>query len=214
MAQTSEMKPIFLRLILALGLYSAALAAQAEIFICEVDDRAVFTQKKQGKNCTVSKMEGSADVSAEMAASAVPEIVNLKDKPGSAVPEVSDVQVLLSEAENSVTNTADASNPKLDIRLRDGSLLDAKSAKAKADELNRRAKIVPAPVVMPKPKVQLTRNQILQNEIRNEQTALVRAKAQLNVAAKKGDQAKITRLTQAIRDREANIRAIRNEMGR
>ena len=67
---------------------------------------------------------------------------------------------------------------------------------------------------MPKPKVQLTRKQILQNEIRNEQTALVRAKAQLNVATKKGDQAKITRLTQAIRDREANIRAMQNEMGR
>ena len=208
------MKPIFPRLLLALGLCSAVLAAQAEIFICEVDDHAVFTQKKQGKNCSVSKMEGSADVPAEVAASAVPEIVNLQERLGAVASEVDDIKILPSSGARSVTNTSDAANPRLDIRLRDGTMLDEKSSKAKADELNRRAKIVPAPIIMPKPKVQLTRKQILQNEIRNEQTALVRAKAQLNVATKKGDQAKITRLTQAIRDREANIRAIQNEMGR
>ena len=203
------MKPIFPRLLLALGLCSAVLAAQAEIFICEVDDHAVFTQKKQGKNCSVSKMEGSADVPAEVAASAVPETVNLQERLGAV-----DIKILPSSGARSVTNTSDAANPRLDIRLRDGTMLDEKSAKAKADELNRRAKIVPAPIIMPKPKVQLTRKQILQNEIRNEQTALVRAKAQLNVATKKGDQAKITCMTQSIRDREANIRAIQNEMGR
>lgn len=42
----------------------------------------------------------------------------------------------------------------------------------------------------------------------------MRAKVQLNTAAKKGDQAKVTRLTQAVHNRETNIRVIRNEMGR
>jgi putative periplasmic protein len=54
----------------------------------------------------------------------------------------------------------------------------------------------------------------LENEVRNEQVALVRAQAQLNVAKKKGDQAKISRLTQAVNDRQANIRAIESEMKR
>jgi len=80
---------------------------------------------------------------------------------------------------------------------------------------NRKAKILPAPILpASKPKPQLTRKQILENEVRNEQVALVRAQAQLNVAKKKGDQAKISRLTQAVNDRQANIRAIESEMKR
>ena len=118
------MRPIFPRLLLALGLCSAVLAAQAEIFICEVDDHAVFTQKKQGKNCSVSKMEGSADVPAEVAASAVPETVNLQERLGAVASEVDDIKILPSSGARSVTNTSDAANPRLDIRLRDGTMLD------------------------------------------------------------------------------------------
>ena len=45
------MKPIFYRLILAFGLGSAALSAQAG-YICKVDGNAVFTEKKIGNDCT------------------------------------------------------------------------------------------------------------------------------------------------------------------
>ena len=69
-------------------------------------------------------------------------------------------------------------------------------------------------IAAPPARVQLSRKQILQNEIRNEQAALVREQAQLNVAKSKGDKAKVSRLEQAVRDRQANIRAIQGEMGR
>ena len=75
--------------------------------------------------------------------------------------------------------------------------------------------MAPAPVIAAPPaRPQLSRKQILQNEIRNEQAALVREQAQLNVAKSKGDKAKVSRLEQAVRDRQANIRAIQGEMGR
>ena len=207
------MKPIFYRLILAFGLGSAALSAQAG-YICKVDGNAVFTEKKIGNDCTESHTDGTANVSPEEAGRAVPERVDLKEALGEAAPEPGDIKVLPRTTGGSVTNTAEAANPRLDIKLRNGKLGEAtsvgdlKAAKARAAELNRTAKILPAP------KPQLTRKQILENEVRNEQVALVRAQAQLNVAKKKGDQAKISRLTQAVNDRQANIRAIESEMKR
>lgn len=151
--------------------------------------------------------------------------MDLKEAPGSAAPDVSDIKILPQATSGSVTNSAEAANPRMNIKLRNGndasgrktSAGDLKSAQARAAELNRKAKIIHAPVInapVAKPKPQLTRKQILQNEIRNEQAALARAKVQLNVARKKGDQAKISRLNQAVRDREANIRAIQGEMKR
>ena len=205
------MKPIFYRLILAFGLGSAALSAQAG-YICKVDGNAVFTEKKIGNDCTESHTDGTANVSPEEAGRAVPERVDLKEALGEAAPEPGDIKVLPRTTGGSVTNTAEAANPRLDIKLRNG---DLKAAKARAAELNRKAKILPAPILpASKPKPQLTRKQILENEVRNEQVALVRAQAQLNVAKKKGDQAKISRLTQAVNDRQANIRAIESEMKR
>ncbi|WP_415772080.1 hypothetical protein ACMYUL_03490 [Neisseria sp. CP9] len=214
------MKPIFYRLILAFGLGSAALSAQAS-YICKVDGNTVFTEKKIGNDCTESHTDGTANVSPEEADKAVPERVNLREALGEAAPEPGDIKVLPRTTGGSVTNTAEAANPRLDIKLRNGKLGEAtsvgdlKAAKARAAELNRKAKILPAPILpASKPKPQLTRKQILENEVRNEQVALVRAQAQLNVAKKKGDQAKISRLTQAVNDRQANIRAIEGEMKR
>lgn len=214
------MKPIFYRLILAFGLGSAALSAQAG-YICKVDGNAVFTEKKIGNDCTESHTDGTANVNPEEAGRAVPERVDLKEALGEAAPEPGDIKVLPRTTGGSVTNTAEAANPRLDIKLRNGKLGEAtsvgdlKAAKARAAELNRKAKILPAPILpASKPKPQLTRKQILENEVRNEQVALVRAQAQLNVAKKKGDQAKISRLTQAVNDRQANIRAIESEMKR
>lgn len=216
------MKPIFYRLILAAALGSAAVSAQAVTYICKVDGGIMFTEKKIGNNCTESHTDGAAQVSDEEAAQAVPEKVELKEAPGKAAAEVDDIKILPQANSGTVTNTAEAGRTRMNVRLRKSGqatadAADLKSAKARAAELNRKAKIIPAPVIAApavKSKPQLTRKQILQNEVRNEQSALVRAKAQLNVARKKGDKAKIARLEQAVRDREANIRAIQGEIRR
>ena len=84
-----KMKPIFYRLILAFGLGSAALSAQAG-YICKVDGNAVFTEKKIGNDCTESHTDGTANVSPEEAGRAVPERVDLKEALGEAAPEPGD----------------------------------------------------------------------------------------------------------------------------
>ena len=205
------MKPIFYRLILAFGLGSAALSAQAG-YICKVDGNAVFTEKKIGNDCTESHTDGTANVSPEEAGRAVPERVDLKEALGEAAPEPGDIKVLPRTTGGSVTNTAEAANPRLDVRLRNQP--DTKAAKARAAEMNRKAKILPAPVVSAPAKPQMSRKQILQKEVRNEQAALARAQSQLAAARRQGDQAKINRLTRDVSDRQASIRAMQSEMGR
>ena len=118
------MKPIFYRLILAFGLGSAALSAQAG-YICKVDGNAVFTEKKIGNDCTESHTDGTANVSPEEAGRAVPERVDLKEALGEAAPEPGDIKVLPRTTGGSVTNTAEAANPRLDIKLRNGKLGEA-----------------------------------------------------------------------------------------
>ena len=121
-----KMKPIFYRLILAFGLGSAALSAQAS-YICKVDGNTVFTEKKIGNDCTESHTDGTANVSPEEADRAVPERVNLKEALGEAAPEPGDIKVLPRTTGGSVTNTAEAANPRLDIKLRNGKLGEATS---------------------------------------------------------------------------------------
>ncbi|WP_234395558.1 hypothetical protein [Neisseria weaveri] len=192
----------------ALSLLCTALlshqAAAAETYICESDGRAVFSPTKINKNCHISYMSGSNtedrletifDISAsDIAAHKKPDWMTQDD----------DIKILPTTRDTSVTNTALAASPRMNIRLRNQAL-----------PKTRISKPVSAPVIAPPPaKPQLTRKQILQSEIRNEQAALVRAQAQLNVARKKGNKATIIQLEQAIKDRQANIRAIQREMSR
>ncbi|UOO81981.1 hypothetical protein LVJ83_00435 [Uruburuella testudinis] len=178
----------------------------AATYICQIDGKAVFTTEKQGRHCQLSSMNGISDAPTD-SASAPAGNDNIsriweKEQFGS----YDDIKILPTVRNNSVTNTAEAAAPPMNVRLRN----QPRKNNAKSKAAPRTA----APVIAPPPKPQLTRRQILQNEVRNEQSALVRAQAQLNVARKKGDKAKITRLEQAVRDREANIRAIKSEMGR
>ncbi|WP_373741127.1 hypothetical protein [Neisseria sp.] len=204
------MKTALYRLLAALLLSGTAVSAQAAVYICN----GTFSDRKLGPECFLSQMDGSGSAPAEKVDNVQPVEPDLKQKPGELAESGGDVTVLPQKGGSSVTNSAEAANPKLDVRLRNG----GKSAKAKAAEANRRAKIVPAPTIPAppvKPKVQLTRAQILNNEVKNEKTALVRAKAQLSAAKRKGsDAAKIQRLEQTVRDRQANIRAIEGEMKR
>lgn len=176
----------------------------AATYICQSDGRAVFSTSKINSSCKLSQMDGISERSASEPESN-DSITQLWEKQQFGMYD--DVKIVAPSAAV-VTNTADAANPKLRIKLRNN-----KSASTTAKRNSKPVK--PAPVIAaPPPKPQLTRKQILQNEIRNEEVALLRAKAELNVAKKKGDTAKINRLRQTVSDREANIRAIRNEMSR
>ena len=206
------MKPIPYILAAALCLSSSAVSANPVTYICKTANGIVFTNQKTGAECTVSHVDGSATISSEEADSAVPETVNLKEAIGQAAPEIDDIKILPRPAVSSVTNTAESANPRLDVRLRNQP--DAKATKARAAEMNRKAKIFPAPVVSAPAKPQMSRKQILQKEVRNEQAALARAQSQLAAARRQGDQAKINRLTRDVSDRQASIRAMQSEMGR
>ena len=124
----------------------------------------------------------------------------------------SDIKILPNVPITSVTNTAEAANPRINITLRNRQNKSRSSSysKYKAPVIRTAPVVTPAP----KPSPKETRKQILQTEIRNEQAAITRLQTQLNAAKQKGDQIKIQQLTRTINARKANIRAIQGEMSR
>lgn len=124
----------------------------------------------------------------------------------------SDIKILPNVPITSVTNTAEAANPRLNITLRNRQNKSRSSSysKYKAPVIRTVPVVTPAP----KPSSKETRKQILQTEVRNEQAAITRLQTQLNAAKQKGDQIKIQQLTRTINARQANIRAIQGEMSR
>lgn len=232
------MKSSVYQTVLACCLGVSALSVHAS-YVCSVDGETVYSDAKISASCKEipSEMPKAAPETVQVEPEQPKtETVTLRNaSPAAAADKVDDIKILPQEkpaksAKNTKSIAAEEEGGQVSnkwlIRLRDldgktsnaaTNLADLKSAKARAAELNKRAKIIPAPVVavqQNKPKRQLTRTQILQNEVRNEQAALVRAKVQLKVARKKGNQAKISSLTQAVSDREANIRAIQSEISR
>ena len=123
-----------------------------------------------------------------------------------------DIKILPNVPITSVTNTAEAANPRLNITLRNRQNKSRSSSysKYKAPVIRTAPVVTPAP----KPSPKETRKQILQTEVRNEQAAITRLQTQLNAAKQKGDQIKIQQLTRTINARQANIRAIQGEMSR
>jgi len=124
----------------------------------------------------------------------------------------SDIKILPNVPITSVTNTAEAANPRINITLRNRQNKSRSSSysKYKAPVIRTAPVVTPAP----KPSPKETRKQILQTEVRNEQAAITRLQTQLNAAKQKGDQIKIQQLTRTINARKANIRAIQGEMSR
>ncbi|WP_448978245.1 hypothetical protein [Neisseria sp.] len=126
-----------------------------------------------------------------------------------------DIKILPNGPIGGVTNTAEAANPRLNILLRNS--IQKRQAKQNSQQyIHRKAPVrtIPATIAAPQPKPKETRKQVLQGEIRNEQTAIIRLQTQLNAAKQKGDQIKIQQLTRTINARKANIRAIQGEMSR
>lgn len=124
----------------------------------------------------------------------------------------SDIKILPNVPITSVTNTAEAANPRINITLRNRQNKSRSSSysKYKAPVIRTAPVVTPAP----KPSPKETRKQVLQTEVRNEQAAITRLQTQLNAAKQKGDQIKIQQLTRTINARKANIRAIQGEMSR
>ena len=124
----------------------------------------------------------------------------------------SDIKILPNVPITSVTNTAEAANPRLNITLRNRQNKSRSSSysKYKVPVIRTAPVVTPAP----KPSPKETRKQILQTEVRNEQAAITHLQTQLNAAKQKGDQIKIQQLTRTINARKANIRAIQGEMSR
>ena len=123
-----------------------------------------------------------------------------------------DIKILPHIPITSVTNTAEAANPRLNITLRNRQNKSRSSSysKYKAPVIRTAPVVTPAP----KPSPKETRKQILQTEVRNEQAAITHLQTQLNAAKQKGEQIKIQQLTRTINARKANIRAIQGEMSR
>ena len=123
-----------------------------------------------------------------------------------------DIKILPNVPITSVTNTAEAANPRINITLRNRQNKSRSSSysKYKAPVIRTAPVVTPAP----KPSPKETRKQILQTEVRNEQAAITHLQTQLNAAKQKGDQIKIQQLTRTINARKANIRAIQGEMSR
>lgn len=73
----------------------------------------------------------------------------------------------------------------------------------------------PAPIVaVPVRPPQLTRRQVLQQELSREQSALMRAQNELAAARQRNDTAAIRRLDAQVRDRQLNVQALQQEMRR
>lgn len=204
------MKALVYSVALTLGL--AALPAHGVTYICKDGGKAVFSSEKINNSCNPSKMDGNnisviEDVEEQPVTPTVKkdageiEKIWTSEKPG----PYDDIKIDPNAPVTSITNTADAANPSMEIKLR-----NRKSGKGA-----RRTPVIVVPKVTTAPaQQQMSRHQILQNEIRNEQTAITRTRTQLAVARKKGDQTKIARLERDIRDREASIRAMKAEMKR
>lgn len=222
-----------------LALWWVSSSQAATTYICQVDGKAAFSTVKVNSTCQASSMDGiSTDVAAEKQAELKPESTEAKDnhainqKKSQDILSSYDDVVIMPKAADMVTNsalaartssrattTAQVAPPKLEIKLRKQPKTAAQVAansKRKTAPMKTAAPIrtaAPAVVLLPPPsKPQFTRKQILQREISNEHAALARTKAQLEVVRKKGGNT--TPLLQAVRDREANIRAIQGEMNK
>ncbi|MCS4533905.1 hypothetical protein [Neisseria montereyensis] len=231
------MKPLLYCMALGIGL-SAPLPAHAVTYICKDGNRAVFSTEKLNASCQPSQMSGSdrnapKSVSSEDTTviestapkkpsnspaaknSGMPKKVS---PPATAAPQAfeahemddifktippipnDDIKIAPSTPNTSITNTIDAASQDMEIKLRN-------------EKQKRRAPVIVVPKISTPPaEQQLSRQQIIKNEIRDQQSALTKTRAQLNAARKKGDKAKINSLQLDILDYEASIKAMQFEM--
>nr|UOP05750.1 hypothetical protein LVJ77_10140 [Conchiformibius kuhniae] len=184
----------------------AALPARADTYICVIDGKPVFTSVRVQPQCVRSQMDGIAEsASAHFAppptVSAAVALPNAAASAPAADTGEDDIARIWKRAEYG--------------RFDDTPILPpAPKPPPAATVVPPKKTVAPRPAGIAPPPKPPSRRQILENDIRREQTALTAAQKQLQAARKRGDAAAAQRWEHTVRDREANLRALNEEWRR
>lgn len=202
---------------LVLGALMMSSVSWAQTYICLHDGKPVYTTVKLNKSCTPSQMNGIASASQVAIANTHIQVSSevalaSASEPTKTVPEIIDDQISQIWTKNELGSFDDTvilpPAPKLTIT---SIPLKTNVRFPKIANMRHAKPTIAAPVVQPP---QLTRRQILQQELNREKAALVRTQASLKVAQNKKDSANIQRYETQIRDRQLNIQALEQEIKR
>ncbi|VEE99506.1 hypothetical protein [Neisseria canis] len=205
-------------------------------YICQLNGKAVYTTQRINNTCQVSEMNGISEETVSVERTSTPSMAEIMGKTPHTIALNTRVE-LYGEPSFNFTNLnesdqiahiwekeqfgsyddikimprADIEKPAdMNIKIRNQPTDKTKIPASRSVQANTRLPANYQPLPPPKPK--LTRKQILQREIASEQAALVRAQAQLANARKSGSNT--GPLEQTVRDRQANVRALQNELKR
>lgn len=186
----------------------------AQTYICVYKGKPVYTTLKLNNTCTASNMDGIASASQVMPIitdTAVSSEVALPVATAStpSVPQIIDDEISKIWTKNELGSFDDT---VILPPVQKVVALDAPNVKTKIRQAIRQvAPVVAAPTTRPP---QLTRRQLLQQELSREKTALARAQSSLNAARSKNDHAQVRHFDAQVRDRQLNIQALEQEMRR
>ncbi|QMT34267.1 hypothetical protein LNQ82_07500 [Conchiformibius steedae DSM 2580] len=188
--------------------------ASAATYICLSNGKPVYTTERQGlQSCRLSQMDGITE-SPQTAFSPAPQVSAEVALPAASAPA----------ADDTPANPNDDAITQIWQRYEYGSFDNTPIL----PPLPKPAPVAPNPVVPhskkttpPRPRHTLIapppppkRRDILANEIARENQALAHAQRALQSAQKRQDSVAVRRLSDIVRDREANIRALQQEWKR
>ena len=194
---------------------TAGTPAAAATYICLSNGKPVYTTERQGlQSCRLSQMDGITE-SPQTDFSPAPQVSAEVALPAASAPA----------ADDTPANPSDDAITQIWQRHEYGSFDNTPIL----PPLPKPAPVAPNPVVPhtkkpapPRPRHTVIappppppkRRDILANEIARENQALAQAQRALNAAQKRQDSAAVRRLSDIVRDREANIRALQQEWKR
>ncbi|WP_054618970.1 hypothetical protein [Neisseria sp. 83E34] len=226
-------------LFLSTGLLGLLLSQQTLArtnYICQLNGKAVYTTQRINNTCQVSEMNGISEETVSVERTSTPSMAEIMGKTPATIALNTQVELYgepsfnfanISETDKiaqiwekeqfgsyddiKIMPRADIEKPAdMNVKIRNQPIDKSKTPASRSVQANTRMPANYKPLPPPKPK--LTRKQILQREIASEQAALIRAQAQLERARKSGGDT--SGLEQTVRDRQANVRAIQNELKR
>ncbi|XXQ67976.1 hypothetical protein ACKLNO_10260 [Neisseriaceae bacterium B1] len=189
--------------------------AQAQTYICIDKGKPIYTTLKLNKTCTVSNIDGIASasepavISASTLVSSEVALAQASEPATQTVPQMIDDEISRIWTKNELGSFDDTvilpPAPKVE------NVSPSIKANVRFPVIRRTAPVVAAPVTRPP---QLTRRQLLEQELSREKAALSRAQSSLNVARSQKDNASVRRFNAQVRDRQLNIQALEQEMRR
>lgn len=204
-----NLRHTFLLILFASGL------AQAKTYICLDNGKPIYTTIKVNKTCTVSHIDGIASASAPSAISASTPVssevalAQASEPASKTVPQMIDDEISRIWTKNELGSFDDTvilpPAPKVE------NVRTSIKTNVRFPNIRHPAPVVAAPVTRPP---QLTRRQLLEQELNREKAALSRAQASLSAARNKKDAASVRRFDAQVRDRKLNIQALEQEMRR